>query len=66
MPIEVKPLPDGFAAELTGADMNQWGDDKQFETVHGAFISHGVITVRDQDLTPDALIAFGRRFGELQ
>ena len=66
MAIAVKPLPNGFAAEVTGADMNQWGDDKQFETVHGAFISHGVIVVRDQDLTPDAQIAFGRRFGELQ
>ena len=66
MPIEVKPLPNCFAAEVTGADMNQWGDDKQFETVHRAFISHGVIVVRDQDLTPDAQIAFGRRFGELQ
>ena len=66
MAIEVNPLPDGFAAEVVGADMNHWQDDAQFETIHGAFLNHGVIVVRDQTLTPDAQIAFGRRLGELQ
>ena len=66
MAIEVNPLPDGFAAEVVGADMNHWQDDAPFETIHGAFLNHGVIVVRDQTLTPDAQIAFGRRLGELQ
>lgn len=66
MAIEVKPLPEGFAAEVTGADMTQWRDDGQFEKIHRAFLDHGVIVVRDQALTPEAQIAFGRRFGELQ
>ena len=65
MAIEVNPLPDGFAAEVVGADMNHWQDDAPFETIHGAFLNHGVIVVRDQTLTPDAQIAFGRRLGEL-
>ncbi len=66
MPFEVTPLSDVFGAEVTGADLNRWEDDEQFQRIHRAFLDHGVIAIRDQQIGPDAQIAFARRFGELQ
>jgi taurine dioxygenase len=66
MPIDVTPLSDVFAAEVTGADLNNWDDDEQFACICKAFLDHGVIAIRDQRIDPTAQISFARRFGELQ
>ncbi len=65
MAIEVRPLSDVFGAEVIGADLAHWDDDAQFEVIHEAFLRHGVIAIRDQDIAPEQQIAFGRRFGAL-
>lgn len=65
MAIEVRPLSNVFGAEVIGADLARWDDDAQFETIHDAFLRHGVIAIRDQDITPEQHIAFSRRFGTL-
>ena len=63
--ITVTPLTErGFFAEVLGADLRQ-NDEKQFETIRSAHLAHGVIVIRDQDLTPAQHIAFSRRFGPL-
>jgi taurine dioxygenase len=62
MVIEVRPDENGFAAEVAGADLKSAAD---FERVHQAFLTHGVIFVRGQTLTPEDQIAFARRFGPL-
>jgi len=41
-------------------------DDAGFAAVEQAFHEHGVIAVSDQHLDEPALIAFSRRFGELE
>lgn len=66
MAIEVCPMTEwGFFAEILGADLRRHGDDAQFAAIKAAHLAHGVIVVRDQDLTPDQQIAFSRRFGDL-
>ena len=66
MTIEVNTLPGAFAAEVTGADLNRGDDDEQFKRIRDAFLGHAVIAIRDQDIAPEAQIAFARRFGDLQ
>lgn len=66
MPISVTPLSDAFGAEVTGADLNRWDDNEQFAHIRAAFLDHGVIAIRDQEIDPESQIAFARRFGELQ
>ncbi len=66
MAIDVKSLSDAFGAEVIGADLSRWDDDEQFRCIHDAFLNYGVIAIRNQDMTPDAQIAFAGRFGNLQ
>jgi taurine dioxygenase len=41
-------------------------DEEAFACVQQALHDHQVVFFRDQHLSPDALVAFGRRFGELR
>jgi len=66
MQISVTPFSDAFGAEVTGADLNRWDDDEQFARIRAAFLDHGVIAIRDQEIDPESQIAFAKRFGELQ
>lgn len=63
--IEVHPLTGMLGAEIAGVDLSQPLDDETFEEIHQAWLDHLVIFFRDQDITPDQQIEFGRRFGEL-
>lgn len=62
MTLQVKPLTGGLGAEIIGADVR---DGAQFEEIFQAFTDHGVIAIRDQDITPDDQIAFAERFGPI-
>lgn len=64
MAIEVTPLSDVMAAEITGVDVTALGDD-DFRAIHRAHLDYGVIVLRDQHMTPEQHIDFSRRFGEL-
>jgi alpha-ketoglutarate-dependent taurine dioxygenase len=41
-------------------------DDAVFPSVYAAFLEHQLLLFRDQDLPPEAQVAFARRFGEVQ
>lgn len=59
-----KLSPTDFFAEVVGADLRR-DDDAQFDAIKAAHLRHGVIVIRDQNLTPDDQIRFSRRFGPL-
>jgi taurine dioxygenase len=63
--IRVKPLSPMIGAEIDGVDLSQPLSNSQFDDIHQAFLKHHVIFFRDQQLTPEQHIAFGKRFGTL-
>jgi taurine dioxygenase len=53
-----------LGAEITGVDLRAI-DDAAFDAIHGAWIEHQVLLFRGQRLDDHDLIAFSRRFGDL-
>lgn len=66
MDIEIRPLSQVLGAEVIGADLSRTDEDSQFERIHQALLDHGVLAIRDQQITPEQHIAFSQRFGELE
>lgn len=62
MTIEIKPLAGNLGAEIFGADVT---NPDHFQTLLDAFSQHGVIAIREQDITPEQQIAFAERFGPI-
>lgn len=54
----------GLGAEIVGIDLRRI-DGAGFATLHRAWLDHLVLLVRDQALNDAELIAFSRRFGDL-
>jgi taurine dioxygenase len=53
-----------IGAEVTGIDVRKMSD-ATFEEVRQAFVDHRLLVIKDQDLTPDELMGFGERWGQL-
>ncbi len=62
MTLEIRPLTPALGAEILGADPDR---DDHFEAIHAAFVEHAVVAIRDLRLAPDDLLAFARRWGEI-
>jgi taurine dioxygenase len=62
--IQVIPTGAALAAEIRGVDLRRI-DDSGFAAIHRAWLDHLVVLFRGQDLNDDDLIAFSRRFGDL-
>jgi taurine dioxygenase len=54
----------GLGAEIRGVDLRQL-DDAAFAAIHRAWLDNLVLLFRGQQLSDSELIAFSRRFGEL-
>jgi taurine dioxygenase len=63
--LKTRELKPGFGAEVLGVDLARRNPDDQAAVV-SAFQRHGAVVIRDQELTPDDFIAFGRAFGPLE
>lgn len=63
--IQVVPLNGNIGAEIRGVDLRRPQSPAEFAVIHGALVNHGVIVMRDQDITLDQQMAFGRLFGDL-
>ena len=61
---EVIPTGAEAGAEIRGVDVARELDAASLEVIETALDRHGVVFLRDQSLTPDQQIGFGRRFGE--
>ena len=62
--VTVVPTGASLAAEIRGVDLRTI-DDADFAAIHRAWLDHLVLLFRGQSLSDDDLIAFSRRFGEL-
>jgi taurine dioxygenase len=60
----IVPTGGGLGAEILGVDLRRLGDG-EFAAIHGAWLDNLVLLFRGQELTDGELIAFSRRFGEL-
>jgi taurine dioxygenase len=60
----VIPSAHPLGAEIRGVDLRTL-PDAEFAVIHQAWNDHSVLLFRNQHLTDDDLIAFSRRFGEL-
>jgi len=63
--IRTTPLSGVLGAEISGVDLSEELSYEQFTAIHQAFLDHHVLVFRGQDLTPEAQMRFGQRFGEL-
>lgn len=62
--MEVRPTGVTLGAEIRGVDLRAI-DDQDFADIHHAWLDHQVLLFRGQNLDDEQLIAFSRRFGEL-
>ncbi len=62
--ITIDPLTPIIGAEIGGVDLARPGN-RQLDEIHRALAAHQVIFFRDQDLTQEQQLAFGRQFGPL-
>lgn len=63
--ISIQPISGSLGAEIHGVDLRKPLDEATFAEIKQALLEYLVIFFRDQDITPEQQIAFGRRFGEL-
>jgi taurine dioxygenase len=54
-----------LGAEISGIDLRQPLSDAQFAAIETALVENELIIFRDQEISSEDLMRFGRRFGEL-
>jgi taurine dioxygenase len=54
-----------LGAEIGGVDLRQPLSDAQFAAIESALVENELIIFRNQEITSEHLMSFGRRFGEL-
>ena len=62
--IGVVPVSGAIGAEISGVDLTMLNDETWAE-IHRAFLDHLVVFFHHQTITPEQMIAFSRRFGEI-
>lgn len=65
MALTVEPVSGAVGAEVGGVDLSAALDEETVAEIRRAFLDHHVLFFRDQQLTPEAQMRFGRCFGEL-
>jgi taurine dioxygenase len=63
--ITVTPISRFVGAEIGNVDIAAGLSDEQFLEIRRAFVAHGVIFIRDQNLSPDQHIEFAKRWGDI-
>ncbi|MDX1483067.1 MAG: TauD/TfdA family dioxygenase [Alphaproteobacteria bacterium] len=66
MPIAVKKLSPNVGAEISGIDLSEELPPEAVNTIRDAWLQHGVIVFRDQDLDDHAQVRVAEIFGELK
>ena len=55
---------EGCGAEILGVDLRDLSD-AEMDAIRAAYVDHGIIFFRDQNLTPEQHIAFAERWGKI-
>ena len=63
--VQITPLPNDFAADVTGLDASRV-DDASFDALHAAWLRYPILRLRGQRLDDPRLQAFSKRFGPLE
>lgn len=63
--VRVHPASGALGAEISGVDLSRDLDDATVAAIRRAWLDHGVVFFRGQDLPPARFLAFARRFGEV-
>ena len=63
--IDVKPLNPVIGAEISGVDISKPLGNQLYQEIHDALMEHQVIFFRDQEMTLDEHMDFGKLFGVL-
>ena len=63
--IRVEPVSPVIGAEVHGVDLGVPMTAEVFEVLHSALMTHLVLFFRDQQLSFEQHLQFGRRFGDL-
>jgi taurine dioxygenase len=63
--INVTPMCGALGAEITGVDLSAPIAAVVRDEIHRAFLEYSAIVLREQDLAPDAQIAFTKIFGDV-
>jgi len=59
------PVSGNIGAEVSGFDLAKDLEENQVSSIRSALLDHKVLFFRDQKINEEQLIAFGKRFGEL-
>lgn len=63
--LRIRRTAGALGAEISGVNLAEPLSDETIAEIRRAFVEHQVIFFRDQALTPEQQLAFGRRFGPL-
>lgn len=63
---DIRPTGAALGAEIRGVNLAGPVDEQTFRAIEAALHEHEVIFFRGQKLSPEAHVAFSRRFGELE
>lgn len=62
--IRISPLSGKLGCEIAGPNLADLSEE-EFGAIYAAFLDHQVIVIRNQNLSPDALLEVATRFGSL-
>ena len=65
MPLNLRKLSYGLGAEVCDINVAAPISVSAFGEVHRAFLDHGILLFRNQNITREQHLEFSRRFGEL-
>lgn len=66
MTLTLRPLAEGFGAEIVGIDLRQPISDERWAEIESAFVRYSVLLFREQALSKAEHVALSRRFGTLE
>jgi taurine dioxygenase len=63
--LQTRRLSNAFGVEILGLNLQDTLSDETIAEIRALWNEYGIVLLRGQDITPDQLIAYSRRFGEL-